>query len=276
MTHASLKLRLLHQVQRVWQQGRTIQHVWRLADCAQPPLPVGLGWQTLRLAAVGAAAEPLRDGSEVRIRYRSALGQRLGKQSPQAPTAAALAAAMMADWPLALAAAALPWQGGDEAGWLWFDLAIADLAPWFADLAQPLPAAPDSAPPLPLPKATQLFQLQATHARCCSLLAQVSDQPDLQTVPWDALEPPAYGWLQGAIAATDAWQAHQLGLDKLPLSQPLLQLATGFEQIHQRTPLWGELTPARRQVYLGLVLITQRLLSQLLRLGWGISAWTTL
>lgn len=272
MTQASLKLRLLQQVQQVWQQSQTIQQVWQSADRPQPPLSVDLGWHTLRLAAVGTAAKQSRDGGEVRIRYRSALGQRLGRPSPQTPTAAMLAAAVMADWPLAL-----PWQGGNEAGWLWFDLAIADLAPWFTELAQPLPAAPVLATPLPWPGADQLFQLQATHARCCSLLAQGTDDlPQISTVPWGELSVQDYGWLWAAIATTDTWQAHQLGLEKRPLSQPLLQLATEFEQIHQQTPLWGELAPARRQVYLGLVLITQRLLSQLLHLGWGISAWTTL
>lgn len=291
MTHFSLRWLLVQQVIQGWQQGKAMEQVWQMATVPQPVCSVAMAWRTLRLRDLTAPRQPpAREwgaggfageenapalGRGATLGYGSALCQ--GLRGRAGPSADRLAAAMVADWPPQSAGTgAMAWHCHQNAGWLTYDLAIAELEPWLTRLAEPLPPRPETATPLPWPTAEQLFQLQATHARCCRLLAQREDRPALAMMSWITLVPQAYGWLQGAIATTDAWQADQLGLAHPPLWQPLLQLVAGFEQIHRQTPLWGQLAPAQRQGYLGLVLITQQLLGQLLGWGWGIPAWTTL
>ncbi|MBE9145132.1 DALR anticodon-binding domain-containing protein [Planktothrix mougeotii] len=142
------------------------------------------------------------------------------------------------------------------------------------------------------------FELQYSHARCCSLLSLAHredliqlEEPNLRAVLPLKISSTSHpiSWLtdQGQLQFTQSYDYQLLmqlvkTVDALffPLSSPnwvklAIQLSDNFQQFYRHCRIWGEVkqqTPELAQARLGLVLMTQVILQILLEEKLGIMA----
>lgn len=133
------------------------------------------------------------------------------------------------------------------------------------------------------------FPLQYAHARCCCLL-QLADRTglitlqgsDSATATWQWVKPQSIPWLTPTeqlypnhvaerhlisqlCTVLDQW-SERSPTPKL-LIQQAEQLSQAFQVAHRAYPIWGDRSPEavdRQQAHLALLLVTQRVLRQLL------------
>jgi arginyl-tRNA synthetase len=229
-----------------------------------------------------------RSKDSARVLYLSAIALKLAKTRQQTPQAIAaefvetLKPLCEPDFAVKVA----------PAGMIELELTDAGLAVWLQRLAQiPLPV-PESRRLSPVALADQLFPIQYSHARCCSLLRMADRdrlisiaQPDVATAPqiWSLAAPNPIPWLNSSqqlrlVHPGDRALISQLitVLDNLsPVFRNCTQekpvnylkiannLSQAFQTFYSQCRIWGEVkteTPKLAQARLGLVLATQSLL----------------
>lgn len=174
----------------------------------------------------------------------------------------------------------LLFQVHDQAIAVWLNSLVHDSLTFSSSLSSPL----SSTPFLPNP-----FPLQQAHARCCSLL-RLADRTELiklqlsnnNSATWQWLQPEPIPWLTPTeqLYPSQAAERHLISqictvLDQWSersptpklLGQQTEQLTHAFQATHRAYPIWGDRHPGasdRQQAHLGLLLVTQRVLGQLL------------
>ncbi len=137
----------------------------------------------------------------------------------------------------------------------------------------------------------QLFAIQHSHARCCSLLRLAHqeqliqlNQPHAQPTQWAFIEPDTIRWLNAKSQLQTRYAAEWnvinwllLALDQI-VEQPALSLkrviflaeegSKAFQTLHRTLPLFGDFRTQPRDrihAHLALILMTQRMLQFLLQ-----------
>lgn len=177
-------------------------------------------------------------------------------------------------------------------GILQFELTDAALAIWLQGLAQnPLPVPESQIIPPALP-ADELFPIQYSHARCCSLLRMAHRDrlisiahPDVSATPeiWSLTAPNPIPWLNSSgrlrllhpaerglisqqLAVVDSFVAvygEKNGEKLVNYFKIANSLSEAFQTFYSQCRIWGEVkteTPKLAVARLGLVIITQALL----------------
>lgn len=240
---------------------------------------------------------PLKDSWP--IRYHSAIALKLAKLTSENP--ADIAAKILQGLSSQSTRVEIT-VGVIPSGIITFELTDSAVAAWLQQMTQiPLPASSFSQVSTLNVTESQnqnLFYLQYSHARCCSLL-RLADrdrlirlaEPHLQTAPtlWLWIQPDPISWLNldGKLRLSDPGERQLIGqlmaaLDgdskssdrKFWQTQANL-ISDAFQAFYSQCRIWGEVklkTPKKAQARLGLISITQAVLRYILQEKLGIAA----